>query len=115
MKKLMIFMIVMMFVILPSAVMADENGEAKAGRLFLFQKCDVSLIPISGHDSFGCPNIPSGPWPIFPDNKMWGKLDYSLWGDTFKFSFSGRGLLPDTNYTLIYYPDPFPGNDLISL
>ena len=115
MKKLIILVIVMMFMILPSVVMADENGEAKAGRLFLFQKCDESLIGTPDHDSFGCPNIGTGPWPIFPDNKVWGKLNYSLWGDTFKFSFSGRGLLPDTNYTLIYYPDPFPGNDLICL
>jgi len=36
-------------------------------------------------------------------------------GDTFKFSFSGRGLPPDTNYTLIYYPDDWPGDGLICL
>jgi hypothetical protein len=46
---------------------------------------------------------------------MWGELNYSLWGDTFKFSFSGRGLPPETNYTLIYYPDAWPGNGLICL
>ena len=99
----------------PSVVAADENGESKAGRLFLFQKCDESLTDPVKYDSFGCPNFATGPWPIFPDNNRWGKLDYSLWGDTFKFSFSGRGLPPETKYTLIYYPDPWPGSGLICL
>jgi hypothetical protein len=111
MKKLVILMIVTMFMIIPSVAMTDENGEAKAGRLFLFQKCDESLIGTPD----GCPNIGTGPWPIFPDKGRWGKLDYSLWGDKFKFYFSGRGLPPETNYTLIYYPDPWPGNRLICL
>ena len=110
MKKILILTMVVMLTLLASVVMADENGEAKAGRLFLFQKCDESLINATGYDSFGCPNIGTGPWPIFPDKNRWGKLDHSLWGDTFKFSFSGRGLLPETNYTLIYYPDPWPGD-----
>ena len=118
MKKISILMMVVMFALLASVVMADENEESKAGRLFLFQKCDASLIGnqnYPNYDSFGCPPIGNGPWPIFPGNERWGKLDYSLWGDTFKFSFSGRGLQPSTNYTLIYYPDPWPGNSLICL
>ena len=116
MKKLVILMIVMMLMIIPSAAMADDDGEEKAGRLFLFQKCDDTLKDDLGYDPLtGCPNIGTGPWPIFPDNNRWGKLNYSLWGDTFKFSFSGRGLPPETNYTLIYYPDPWPGSGLICL
>ena len=114
MQKTIILVMVMLLAVVASVVMADENGEGKAGRLFLFQKCDESLIPISGHDSFGCPNIP-GPWSIFPDKERWGRLDHSLWGDKFKFSFSGRGLPPEKNYTLIYYPDPWPGDKLICL
>jgi hypothetical protein len=110
MKRLVILIIVMMFTIIPFVAMADNNGEAKAGRLFLFQKCDETLIGKENYDSSGCPNIGTGPWPIFPDNNRWGELNYSLWGDKFKFSFSGRGLLPGTNYTLIYYPDPWPGD-----
>ena len=35
---------VMMFMIIPSVAIAGGNGESKAGRLFLFQKCDASLI-----------------------------------------------------------------------
>jgi hypothetical protein len=115
MKKLMVLMSVVMFMVVASAAMADEKGEMKAGRLFLFQKCDETLAGSTDHDSSGCPNIGTGPWPIFPDKGRWGKLDYSLWGDTFKFSFSGRGLPPEANYTLIYYPDKWPGNGLICL
>jgi len=105
MKKILILMMVAMMALFASVVMADENGESKAGRLFLFQKCD----------SVSCPPIGKGPWPILPDSNSWGRLDYSLWGDNFKFSFSGRGLQPATKYTLIYYPDPWPGKDLICL
>ncbi|ABK19194.1 hypothetical protein [Syntrophobacter fumaroxidans] len=110
MKKFVILVIAVMFAMVSSLAMADQNGEAKAGRLFLYQKCDESLIGTEGYDSYGCPNEGTGPWRIFPDNRRWGRLNYSLWGDKFKFSFAGRGLLPETNYTLIYYPDPWPGD-----
>jgi hypothetical protein len=33
----------------------------------------------------------------------------------FYFQLMGRRLLPETQYTLIYYPDPWPGNGLICL
>ena len=115
MQKQIILVMVMLLAVVASVVMADENGEGKAGRLFLFQKCDESLIGTGGHDSSGCPNIGSGPWPIFPNNDRWGRLDHSLWGDKFKFSFSGRRLPPEKNYTLIYYPDQWPGDKLICL
>ncbi len=113
MKKHVILMIVMMFVILPSVAVAD-SGDEKAGRLFLFQKCDGTLAgqTVNGvtYDASGCPNPGQGPWPILPGSNPSGRLDYSLWGDTFKFSFSGHGLSSATNYTLIYYADPWPGN-----
>jgi len=116
MKRLVIFSILMMFVIIPAVATAYENGEIQAyGGLFLFQKCDDSLIDTAGHDSFGCPIIGTGPWPIFRNSKRFGKLDYTLWGETFEFQFLAQGLLPDTKYTLIYYPDPWPGNNLICL
>ena len=116
MKKIAISMIAMIFLLFASNVMADQSGEAKVGRLFLFQKCDDILKDDPGYDpSTGCPTIGTGPWPVFHDNGMWGRLNYNLWGDTFKFSFSGRGLPPDTNYTLIYYPDDWPGDGLICL
>jgi hypothetical protein len=53
-------------------------------------------------------------WEINTDG-AWGKLKYDLSGSTFNFLFNGHGLEPDTDYTLIYYPDPWPGSGLISL
>lgn len=115
MKKIAILIMVIMLTVFASAATADENGEGKAGKLFLFQKCNDSLIGQPGHDSFGCPDIGTGPWPIFPDNRRWGRLKHSLWGTQFAFSFEGRRLLPKTSYTLIYYADPWPGSGLICL
>jgi hypothetical protein len=98
---------------IPDMNTINEGGPA--GTLFLFQKCDDTLKGAANHDSSGCPNIGAGPWPIFPNNDRWGVLDYSLWGKKFEFSFHGRNLLPGKNYTLIYYPDPWPGAKLICL
>ena len=44
MKKLVILMIVLMFIVLVSIVRAHENGDEKAGRLLFFHKCNESLI-----------------------------------------------------------------------
>jgi hypothetical protein len=115
MKKIAISVIVTMFMVFVSVAMADVNGDGKAGTVFLFQKCDDTLKGAANPDSSGCPNIGTGPWPIFPGNHRWGQLKYSLWGLEFEFSFQGHNLLPDRNYTLIYYPDPWPGKGLICL
>jgi len=45
----------------------------------------------------------------------WGFLDYRPEGTEFKFLFVGKKLEPFRGYTLIYYPDPWPGNGLICL
>jgi hypothetical protein len=111
MKKTVIFMIVVMLTALASAVMADNNE--KAGRLLLVQKCDASLTG-DGYDSSGCPTG-DGPWPIYTGNHRMGNLNYSLWGTSFKFSFEGKNLDPNKDYTLIYYPDPWPGKNLVCL
>ncbi len=112
MKKTVILMIVVMFFMVPCV--AADNYDQKAGKLFLFQKCDATLAgqTVNGvtYDGSGCPNPGQGPWPVLTDSNASGELDYSLWGDTFRFSFSGHGLAPATNYTLIYYPDPWPGD-----
>jgi hypothetical protein len=42
-------------------------------------------------------------------------LTYYESGPTFDFSVTGTVPLADTNYTLIYYPDPWPGSGLICL
>jgi len=45
---------------------------------------------------------------------MWpgafGILKYNLAGPEFKYLFNGHGLTPKTEYNLIYYADPWPGN-----
>ena len=113
MKKIAITVTVIMLIFLASAVIAEEKG--KTGQLLLFQKCDRSLIGKSSYDPFGCPDIGTGPWPIFPGNGRRGTLEYTFWGKEFAFSFEGQKLLPEKNYMLIYYPDPWPGDGLICL
>ena len=43
-------------------------------------------------------------------------LTYNTIGNPdFNFALTGQGLVASTNYTLIYYPDPWPGNGLLCL
>lgn len=53
-------------------------------------------------------------WEIEEDG-AWGKMKYNLSGSTFDFVFNGHGLDADVSYTLIYYPDPWPGTGMIAL
>ncbi len=118
MKKMAVLMIVLMMAVLASAAIAGDKGDGKVGKLFLFQKCDESLSVLDPetYDANGCPNADfEGPWPIFPDNRRWGQMHYNLLGETFKFSFQGKRLVPESDYTLIYYPDPWPGSNLMCL
>lgn len=47
-----------------------------------------------------------GTWdPIISDGK-WGVLKWTGDGDTFDFSSTAHGLLSNTDYSLIYYPEP---------
>jgi len=48
-------------------------------------------------------------------NGSWGKMKYILKGPEFSFVFNGHKLEANQSYTLIYYPDPWPGNNLICL
>lgn len=43
----------------------------------------------------------------------WGKLQYTAVGREFNFVFNGHGLEAGIEYTLIYYPDPWPGSGLV--
>jgi len=53
-------------------------------------------------------------WEIV-ENGSRGKMKYVIMGPTFSFVFNGHSLEPDCNYTLIYYPDPWPGQNLTYL
>ncbi len=119
MKKLAVLMVVLSAAF-ASVTFAADKGENMIGNLFLFQKCDASLIPEAEaedpqYDGSGCPLPGNGPWPAFTENRRWGQMRYNLLGDKFRFSFQGKRLLPETDYTLIYYPDEWPGNGLMCL
>jgi hypothetical protein len=78
---------------------SGPSGKSSIGHLYLYEK-----TPIEGTD----------PWPIV-EGGAWGKLKYNSRGPAFKYVFNGHGLTPDTEYTLIYYPDPWPGTGLVCL
>jgi hypothetical protein len=44
-----------------------------------------------------------------------GVLFFDPEATTFDYDFNAEGLVAGTSYTLIYYPDPWPGTGLISL
>ena len=70
-------------------------GKSHIGHLYLFEKDPET-------------------WEIV-DGGARGKMKYNLTGSEFDFVFNGHGLEPDFAYTLIYYPDPWPGTGLICL
>ncbi|MBN2333547.1 MAG: hypothetical protein JXO49_06575 [Deltaproteobacteria bacterium] len=72
-----------------------QAGKSPNGKLYLFEKNPET-------------------WAVISDG-AWGKMKYSLWGEAFKFNFNGHRLEPGISYTLIYYPDPWPGNGLACL
>ena len=53
-------------------------------------------------------------WSVITEG-AWAKMKYSLTGETFDVHFNGHGLEPGVAYSLIYYPDPWPGANLIVL
>ncbi len=53
-------------------------------------------------------------WEIVEDG-AWAKMKYSHEAADFNFVFNGHGLEIGLDYTLIYYPDPWPGSGLICL
>jgi hypothetical protein len=54
-------------------------------------------------------------WDAVGKGGAWGFMDYRPQGTEFKFLFVGKKLEPGFKYTLIYYPDPWPGAGLICL
>ncbi len=78
-------------------------GKSNVGQLYLYEKIEPPQ-----------PYPPDTPWTIVEDG-AWGKMRYQLSGSLFQFVFNGHKLEPGTAYTLIYYPDPWPGTGLICL
>ena len=57
----------------------------------------------------------SATWNVVEDG-AWGKMEYNLTGSTFDFVFNGHKIKDvASSYRLIYYPDPWPANNLICL
>ena len=50
-------------------------------------------------------------WQILGTDTMKGNLTYNLTGPKFNYTFSATGLKNSTDYRLIYYADPWPGNN----
>ena len=71
------------------------HGKSKFAHLYLFEKDPVTWDIINGG--------------------AWGKMKYLKTGSEFDFNFNGHKLLPNSEYSLIYYPDPWPGSGLIVL
>ncbi len=78
-------------------------GKSKVGHLYLYEKIEPPQ-----------PYPPDTPWAIVEDG-AWGKMKYQLAGPLFQYVFNGHKLEPGDVYTLIYYPDPWPGTNLICL
>lgn len=53
----------------------------------------------------------AGDWNIIDDDDIFGTLVYVTSGPTFDYTLTAQGLQPNTNYSLIYYADPWPGNN----
>jgi len=70
-------------------------GKSNVAHLYLYEKSETD-------------------WQIL-EKGAWGKMKYRMSGPSFKFVFNGKKLVPGEEYTLIYYPDPWPGNGLICL
>jgi hypothetical protein len=97
MKTKTIAFLVIAAVVMSTAVvgmaMAAKDGQAgksNVAHLYLYEKT-------------GEPD-----WDIVEDG-AWGKMKYNLAGPTFDFVFNGHELEPNTDYSLIYYKDPWPG------
>lgn len=48
---------------------------------------------------------------ILKADKTWGFLVFNASGPTFDYTFKGHGLTASTGYSLIYYADPWAGNN----
>jgi hypothetical protein len=70
-------------------------GKSNVAHLYLYEKSETD-------------------WQIL-EKGAWGKMKYRMSGTSFNFVFNGKKLIPGGEYTLIYYPDPWPGNGLICL
>lgn len=95
MKRVLFLLVVLALLVMPATVLAGgpsgPAGKSNMAHLYLYQKDPVSWQFVAGG--------------------AWGKLTYKLSGPTFDFAFNGHKLQANTGYSLIYYADPWPGNN----
>ena len=111
-KKLLLTLVcclVMALAIVPLASAKSPKGpsgpagKSNVGHLYLYEKIEPPQ-----------PYPPNTPWTI-DEGGAWGKMKYRLSGSLFEYVFNAHKLVPGEQYTLIYYPDPWPGTGLICL
>lgn len=91
MRKLFILLALLLsFIPIQAQAVTYDGGISSVGTLVLDNKDTV--------------------WARVTDGK-YGTLTYNSEGATFNFSFTGVGLEVSTAYSLIYYANPYPGNN----
>jgi len=102
MKKALFPILALVLVLaLPTAVLAAKPDQGLKGLQGQAGDSNMAFVELWEKDSS---------WGIIEDG-AWGKLKYNLEGPTFDFVFNGHGLEIETDYSLIYYADPWPGNN----
>jgi opacity protein-like surface antigen len=102
MKKILLALSVVCFLVSLAAAAPPQHVDTK---VFLSEK------------------TPTTPAPPDPNAALWdlkfgggyGYLTYRVWGPEFSFKIEAKKLVRNTPYALIYYPDPWPGTNLIIL
>jgi len=103
MKKVLFVLVVAALVLaLPTAVLAAKPDKGLKGLTGQAGQSNMAFVELWEKDATT--------WEIVEDG-AWGKLKYNLEGSTFDFVFNGHGLEADTEYSLIYYADPWPGDN----
>ena len=104
MKKILltIAVVALLFATAPSFMASakrnEQAGKSNKAHLYLYEK----------------ENFVKDGWDIVEDG-AWGKMTYDLSGETFDYVFNGHELEEGMDYTLIYYPDTWPGKGFIYL
>jgi hypothetical protein len=114
-KKIMAVFICVLVIILASPVLVSakqaDASKGLRGSIGQAGKSNNAFVELWEKGNFDLP-VEEGGWAIDTEG-AWGKLKYGLTGSSFNFHFNGHGLEPGLSYSLVYYPDPWPGTGLI--
>ncbi len=81
--------------VLRAGQFSGPSGNSNIAHLYLEEKNPANWLPVPGG--------------------AWGKLVYTMSGPSFAYVFNGHKLDRGIAYTLIYYPDPWPGHGAMCL